>query len=155
VAVHGGGGTFAYEWNQNQMSNKQDEDISTVNLNIGLLGKYPFAIKNKLSLFPLLGIDYQICLSAKDEDGDELDFYGNKAGDLSALWFKFGVGLDVALTEKLYLSFEALMGIRPPNAFEKDMKDRFEDYFTGDVDVKVDETIAGGMSAKLAVGYKF
>jgi len=40
-------------------------------MNISFLGKYPFKINDKLSVFPLLGIDYQIMLSVKDEDGNE------------------------------------------------------------------------------------
>jgi opacity protein-like surface antigen len=162
VAVAGGGGTFKVtSKSPGESERSQDSDMSMMNLNIGLLGKYPFAINNKLSVFPLLGIDYAICLSAKDEDGDEYEGMDGDGGpgDFSALWFKFGGGLDFALTDKLYLRFEALYGIRLANKAETDMKDLAEKSFKpfkdagGSVDA---ETLLGhGLTAKLAVGYKF
>ncbi|MDR1029237.1 MAG: porin family protein [Treponema sp.] len=129
--VLGGGGKWGDE---------NTVDASMVNLNIGLLGKYPLVINEKMSVFPLLGIDYQITVSSKvnDEKNDD-------AGDLSALWFKLGGGLDYAITSKMYARLEALYGLRLANKFETDMKD--------DTD---GETLLGhGLTVKLAVGYKF
>jgi opacity protein-like surface antigen len=162
VAFAGGGGTFKTSMSfPGQPDSSSESDMSMMNLNIGLLGKYPFAINSKLTVFPLLGIDFAICLSAKDEDGDEYEGTdGNGApDDFSALWFKFGGGLDFALTEKLYLRFEALYGIRLPSKAETDIKDlaekglqQFKDA-GGSVDAK---TLLGhGLTAKLAVGYRF
>jgi opacity protein-like surface antigen len=120
--------------------------VSIMNLNISVLGKYPIAIGEKLSVFPLLGIDYQAALSLKDEDGEDAT---DKTEEFSALWFKLGGGLDYAITGNLYLRFEALYGIRLENEAEKNAK---KDY--GDVlDVK---TLLGhGLTAKIAVGFKF
>jgi hypothetical protein len=138
-------------------------DTSITNLSIGLLGKYPIAINPKLSVFPLLGIDYLICLSFKNDIEDDmwmvLDDNGNpsgSAGDFSALWFKIGGGVDFSFTDKIYLRFEALYGIRLANKYETDWKDYVEnnsDGFGDDVEAK---TLLGhGITAKLAVGYKF
>jgi hypothetical protein len=137
--VFGGGGTWKMFG--------EDVDISIMNMDIALLGKFPIAVGSSLTVFPLLGIDYQVTLSAKDEDGEEMENGdGDKmAGDYSALWFKFGGGLDYAITSKLYLRFEALYGIRLANKFETDMKDDFE----------ADVLLGHGLTAKLAVGYKF
>ncbi|MDR2392654.1 MAG: porin family protein [Treponema sp.] len=119
-----------------------DVDMSRMNFNIGLLGKYPFAMTDTLSLFPLLGIEYQICLSAKQGDNEFSD-----PGDLSALWFKLGGGGDFAFTPNIYLRGEALYGIRLANKFETDLKD------SGGSDAK---TLLGhGITVKLAVGYTF
>jgi opacity protein-like surface antigen len=129
-----------------------EENWSITNFNIGLLGKYPFAISDKLSLFPLLGIDYHICLSAKNKDGKDFkDADGNsRTGDFSAFWFKFGGGGDFALTKKIYLRLEALYGIRLANKDETDLKD---EYKKRGVDAK---TLLGhGLEVKLAAGYKF
>jgi hypothetical protein len=150
LAVFGGSGKFKMTYG----GQSSDLDISITNFNIGLLGKYPFTINDKLSLFPLLGIDYQICLSAENEDGDEIkgvDGNGG-SGDFSALWFKFGGGLDYSFTEKIYLRFEALYGIRLENKFENDL----QDYVQVPGVVVTTKTLLGhGLTAKLAVGYKF
>jgi opacity protein-like surface antigen len=153
VAVYGGSGTSKTTQTDRPDS---ESDMTSMNLNIGLLGKYPIAVNSKLTLFPLLGIDYAVCLSAKGEDGNDLEGLTGEvvdSGDFSALWFKFGGGLDFALTQNLYLRFEALYGIRLANTYEKDMKDMVEDSLGTDVEVK---TLLGhGLTAKLAVGYRF
>lgn len=148
LAFMGGGGKSKFTMTG---TDSEETDLSIANFNIGLLGKYPFAINDKLSLFPLLGIDYQICLSLKTdgEDYEGLDGDGGP-GDFSALWFKFGGGLDFAFTEKIYLRFEALYGIRLENQAEKDLKDSFEAM---DLDAKA--LLGHGLTAKLAVVYKF
>ena len=70
-----------------------ESGFSVMNLNIGLLGKYPFTINEKIAVFPLLGAEFIICLS-----------------DDNALWLKAGAGLDFTLTPKTYLRFESLYG---------------------------------------------
>jgi opacity protein-like surface antigen len=142
------------------VSSSSTANVSVSSLNIGLLGKYPFSINNKLSVFPLLGIEYQAFLAVQDEDGNDwkgVDGDGGP-GDFSALWFKLGGGLDYAFTQKLYLRFEALLGLRLPNKVELD-------GFDNDPVVKAAkstgadvETTGGGslgFTAKLAVGFKF
>jgi len=144
-------------------------------LNIGLLGKYPIAINDKFSLFPLLGAEYQIALSVKgkfddldgDGEADEGEYrrtnsdgsLGSKApGDWSSLWFKGGVGMDISFTDKLYLRLDLLYGIRLPSKAEKDMVDIMkktaaEEDSTMSVDAK---TLLGhGLTAKLAIGFRF
>jgi opacity protein-like surface antigen len=162
LGIYGGKGKFKYtvESTGADPQTLQDVDISYMNFNIGLLGKYPFMLNKKLSLFPLLGIEYNICLSAKDEDGEEyegLDGDG-KPADFSALWFKLGGGLDFSFTEKVYLRFEALYGLRLANKFENDMKDVMDDFIKSSIPgISTDtKTLLGhGLTAKIAVGFKF
>ena len=150
LAISGNGGTVKTSMSG---SGSNDVDSSLVNFNIGLLGKYPFAINDTLSFFPLLGIDYQVTLSAKVDGKDYEGFGGQdgKPGDFSALWIKFGGGVDYSITESLYLRLDALYGIRLANKFENDMKDTYEK--TPGVDA---ETLLGhGLTVKVGVGYKF
>jgi hypothetical protein len=116
-------------------------------LKLGLLGKYPIALSDALTLFPALGIEYDVVLSAKIDGTkvDDVDGMDMKSGDFSALWIKAGAGLDVQLTEKLYFRGEALFGIRLSNKFEKDMID----------DKGADAVLGLGPTVKLGVGYKF
>jgi hypothetical protein len=122
-----------------------------------------------MSVFPLLGIDYQAVLSAKIDDKDEnpVSFGGDEepkkiaSSDFSALWFKLGGGMDFAITEKLYLRCEALYGIRLANTFETDTKDMVDkavkNMKDNDPEIKSDvKTLLGhGLTVKLAVGYRF
>jgi opacity protein-like surface antigen len=132
VGVLGGGGKWS-----------SDYSASVMNLNISVLGKYPIAVGGKLSVFPLLGIDFQAALSVK-VDGEEHD----KPEEFSALWFKLGGGLDYAITGNLYLRFEALYGIRLENEAEKNTKKDNDG-------VDVTTLLGHGLTAKLAVGFKF
>jgi hypothetical protein len=155
LGFYGGGGTRTTTQETGGSSQSTDTDMSFTYFNIGLLGKYPFAINQKLSVFPLLGIEYDICLSAKTEDGDEYEGMDGEGGpgDFSALWFKLGGGLDFLFTEKIYLRFEALYGLRLASKAETDMKDMLDEKLGSDAETK---TLLGhGLTAKLAVGYKF
>jgi opacity protein-like surface antigen len=143
----GGGGKMKNE----EPGLTEESDMSVMGLDIGLLGKYPFAVNEKLSVFPLLGITYRVVLSVKDEDGNKIDDSGlADSGDFSALWFKLGGGLDFSFTDQVYLRGEALYGLRLANKFEKDMVDMFDEP---GVDTK---TLLGhGLEVKVAVGYRF
>jgi opacity protein-like surface antigen len=128
-----------------------ESDMPIMGLDIGLLGKYPFAVNEKLSVFPLLGITYRVVLSAKDEDGNQYqNSDGDDAqGDFSALWFKLGGGLDFSFTDHVFLRGEALYGLRFANMVENDLVDSIPSA----ADPK---TLLGhGHEVKIAVGYRF
>jgi len=76
---------------------------------ISLLGKYPFAINNKLRLFPLLGISFE----------------------LNTTFFRFGVGMDFLIANKIFLRPEVL----------------YDQYFS--------EYFSCRITVNLAVGYTF
>jgi opacity protein-like surface antigen len=154
LGILGGGGTAKMTQKMGGQSQSFEYDVSLAALNIGLLGKYPFTLNEKLSLFPLLGIEYRAVLSAKI-DGEKVD----DPVDLSALWFKFGGGLDYSFTDNIYLRFEALYGIRIRNKFEKDMKNILNDQLDiikaagGSGEAKT--RLGHGLTAALALGYRF
>jgi hypothetical protein len=148
LGLFGGGGTFKMEGG----GQSQESDMSFTGLDIGLLGKYPITIGEKISVFPLLGITYRVVLSAKDEDGDQYqNSDGDDApGDFSALWFKLGGGLDFSFTDHIYLRGGLLYGLRLANTFENDMVDAYDSQ---GADTK---TLLGhGLEVKIAVGYRF
>jgi opacity protein-like surface antigen len=125
----------------------EEIDMSYTSLTIGALGKYPFAINRTLSAFPLLGIDYLIATTVKEkETGVEED----DPGDLSALWFKLGGGLDISLSEQLYLRVGVLYGLRLASKWEKDAVAEMKD---AGYDAK--PLLGHGLTAKLALGFKF
>jgi hypothetical protein len=153
LGFFGGGGTIKSdvpEEAEEFFGSSAESDISVVGLDIGLLGKYPFAISDKLTVFPLVGINYRAILSAKLEDEDVDD-----PGDFSALWFKFGGGLDFSFTDKLYLHSGLLYGLRLANTFENDMVDSYDEMAEGLVEADTKTLLGHGLEIKLAVGYRF
>jgi hypothetical protein len=117
IGYRAGGG----KWESKNTVNPQSApDMTRSHLNIGLSVKYPS------KLFPIIGIDYAAATSGKikyPNKGDEYDFDGAnnqpEISALSSLWFKFGGGIDIALSPKIYLRAELLYGLRAANSFEE------------------------------------
>jgi hypothetical protein len=155
VGLFAGGGTMKAEMERKDLVGvglTSEMDYSVMGLDIGLLGKYPIAMSDSLTVFPLLGIAYRVMLSLKDEDGNQTENEnGNEnPGDYSALWFRLGSGLDYSLSDKLYLRGEALYGLRLANKVENDAVDELN---VPGADAK---TLLGhGLEIKLALGYRF
>lgn len=124
------------------------DDVVFTGLIIGVFGKYPF-IFDKFSVFPLLGVEYQLFFSGRYKGpGMSTD-----PEDYNAFWFKFGFGADYALTETLYLRGEFLYGFRPNNNAENDLESNYIAAYSPAL--SVDQGVGHGPSLKFAVGYKF
>lgn len=123
--------------------------------NLSLFGKYPFALAEKFSLFPLVGIDYQMVtdykvklgyLSGKlSRDGKNID-----PTDFSSLWIKGGVGGDISFTDAIYMRIEGLFGIGLPSKYANDGVKIMKD-----AGASGEATIGTGYTFKLAVGFRF
>jgi len=133
-------------------------DMERAYVNIGVFAKYPFDAGG-VRLFPLLGIDYEASVSGKLKytGGDEYPLDGTgvypEAGTLSALWFKFGGGVDVGLGDKTYLRAELLYGFRTASAFEKDCVVLYDTEFASTEDAQARQ--GSGLTLKVGVGVKF
>ena len=118
-----GGGKWASD---NAKEEPLPEDAQRTSLNVGAFGKYPVIDLGSVKAFPLLGIDYDMSMSAKLKlaNGGEYVFDGGNgrhaASALSALWVKFGCGADFDLGETLYLRAELLYGVRMANSAENE-----------------------------------
>jgi hypothetical protein len=125
-----------------------DEDKgSYMEVSIAVLGKFPFVLASRLSLFPLLGAEYRLCLSAKYENGDQYIADGQEAPlDLSAIWIRVGCGLDFAFTANFFLRAELIYGIRLTSKEEDDLKNTLSDGKT---------LLGHGGVAKAGIGYRF
>jgi len=111
---------------------------------LSLLGKYPINL-GAVTVFPLLGVEYNVVLSWRDENDQELGGV-SRAIDLSQLGFLAGVGMDYGLSDRLYLRGEAMFQLRLPSKFAKDMADLFPSGTPG---------YGMGPVIKIGVGYKF
>ncbi|MDR2807379.1 MAG: porin family protein [Spirochaetaceae bacterium] len=128
----------------NEKGEDADKGYNTTDLVLGVVGKYPFALGEKLSVFPFIGIDYRIVLGAsydgtKLEDGDGF----KKADMFNALSVLFGAGVDYNITGSLYVRGELGFGITFNTKLEDDKKDYIDSNFKGKIPIKI------------AVGYRF
>jgi hypothetical protein len=109
---------------------------SFAGLDLALLGKYPISLR-QLTVFPLLGFDYMIVVSAKNAGINVPE-----PTEASSFAFDFGGGLDFPLGNRLYLRGEFLYAIRLPSKNQRDRKNSLNKYILGN-----------GPTLKVAVGY--
>jgi len=126
------------------------KSLSAMQLGFSLLGKVPFQVGEKFTFFPLLGVDYNMVISVKDEDKnkDENPGYWNQFGFLA------GVGGDINLSKSLFLRMEGLFHIRLPSKNAKDAEAAGKLLAVG-TDAKVKATWGMGPQIKLGIGYRF
>ncbi|MDR1468062.1 MAG: hypothetical protein LBT00_02075 [Spirochaetaceae bacterium] len=118
-------------------------------LNLGVFLKYPFELSDIVTLSPMAGADYQMILSAKMDEKTETSIKNSTEeapGDLSALWIKGGVGIDLHVFYSLYFHGEVLFGVRLASKWEKDWVDTRKGGKTN---------LGIGPTVKLGVGYRF
>jgi hypothetical protein len=149
-----GTGDWKMKNNVPSVPDQKWEDLYLSSINIGLLLKYPFGINKTLKLFPALGINYQAVVFAEliNPNNTEITDILDHPGDLSAIWFQFGGGFDVSLSQRVYLRFEALYGFRPKNKMETDLIDDMKKVVSG-TSVTVEEILGHGPNIKLAFGF--
>jgi len=126
---------------------------TTTEFNIGLYGKYPFDLGG-IVLFPMLGMDFKIVLAQDTTvDGDKRTYKDmldkDPASELSSVWFKAGVGVDIPLGEKLYLRPIFLYGLGLNSKAQNDGQD------TLNKDKTLGSYVNHGLDIKVALGFKF
>jgi hypothetical protein len=162
-----GGYRETMEYNSASLTDEEGVGYETM-LGISLLGRYPFVLNEKWTVFPLLGAEVFIALVEKRQpDGDrvydrtegalasDLDKDG-KSYPLSAWNFmlvKVGAGMDYTLSRFLFLRGEFFYSLRLQTGYE-----------TGAVEVvkamlNVSSPrllgLTSGPSLRIALGYRF
>ena len=141
---------------------------SELSLGFSLMGKYPFTINERVTWFPMLGVEYQIALVQKrKQDGIE---YNRTDGHLvedrdkndepyplsawNSWWINVGAGLDYDLTESLFLRSELFFGFRLPTAYEMGA---LEVVKNPPMNVKNPSLggLTGSPTMKISIGYRF
>ncbi|MDR0403058.1 MAG: hypothetical protein LBH35_05650 [Treponema sp.] len=121
-----------------------DEDYVSHTFVVDLLGKYPFAITQSVTIFPVLGIGLKFPFAGNSNSDKEHDIAWGVA-------VKGGAGFDFSFTRRLFLRCEALFGYQ----FLSDKNAKVEQNGQT-VDFKFKS--AGynlGPQVKVALGYKF
>jgi opacity protein-like surface antigen len=110
----------------------EDYQLAGSNLAFGLYIKYPFTLNNKISIFPIAGIQGSIGLSqnfARDFDARNAkkgESYGN-AKDWSNFAIKFGAGVDIKMSGIIFLRAELLGNYRFNTALDEAFIDAVKD----------------------------
>jgi len=138
-------GSGTYVWDEGSSSGTLDYG-SMLQLGFTLLGKYPFKLK-AVTLYPLLGINYNLVVSAKDKAGNKAD----KPGDLNQFGIQLGGGVDYYLTEALFIRGEILFQLRFASKYQDDQVKVVKAQYG----ISPDTTVGMGPVIKAAVGYKF
>ncbi|MDR1129345.1 MAG: hypothetical protein LBL20_08555, partial [Treponema sp.] len=137
-------------------------------LGISLVGKYPFVLNGKWSVFPLLGAEYLIALVERRQPDGEKVFdrtKGNLAADtdkdgepypLSAwnsLLIKVGAGADYSFTRFLFLRGEFFYSFRLQTRYETGAVEMVKAQFNVSSPKLIGLT--SGPSLRIALGYRF
>ncbi|MCL2802225.1 MAG: hypothetical protein FWD28_10755 [Treponema sp.] len=135
--------TFAFGKINDDLFYDVSIDTNYTILNLSILGKYPISLGDGMTVFPAAGIDYQMVLSMSSNGVSWTD--ANEY--MSALWFKFGVGLDYDLDDSMYLRFLGLYGLRLQNKYESETISALFNI--------PNYNMGHGFTLKAAVGFRF
>ena len=135
-------------------------------LSFSLLGKYPFRFGPRFTLFPLLGMEFQISLVQKrtisdgyvynrDDGLRERDKDGNayRLSDWNSFFVELGCGADLEIMKRIYLRGELLYAFRLMTSYEKKNLDLIK-IMTGDNDPSMGGLTSGPI-LRLSAGYRF
>jgi opacity protein-like surface antigen len=138
VGLQGGVNTFTEtnisDFSDGTTRNAADTGNGTeAMLAVSLLGKYPIALNERFTLFPLAGLEYQIALlerRAKNgrpayDRADGRHEFDSDSNALTlplfnALLVDIGAGLDTQVAPSVYLRTELLYGFRLQTFYEQD-----------------------------------
>ena len=87
---------------QSDQSNDVDRQMSFLDLSVA--GKYPINLAMGIAIFPLVGLEYDLNLSASNLGGQE------KQSDLNDLYLLLGLGVDIHVTPTVYFRPEVNYG---------------------------------------------
>jgi len=141
---------------------------SETNLGFSLLGKYPFSLNEKISWFPMFGIEYQIALIQKRQPSGDL-VYDRSKGSLpedrdkndnpyplsawNSFWIDVGAGIDCNISKALFLRGELLFGFRLPTSYELGALEVVKNPPMNVSNPKL-SGLTGGPALKLGIGYR-
>ncbi|MDR2693136.1 MAG: hypothetical protein LBB74_02850 [Chitinispirillales bacterium] len=123
------------------MNSEWEQNMSALNVNIGLWLKYPYDVSEAVKLFPMAGVEYEICTIITRD----IRFLG--ANRWSRTWFKAGAGGDFNLSERVYLHPVVLYGIGWKNSTERSL--------VKEAGALADTKISHGLTARIGIGYRF
>jgi hypothetical protein len=170
ILIQGGNNTYSEDmlYTANSLADSRGTGSET-SLGFSLMGKYPFVINEKLSGFPLLGLEYQIALiERRRPDGEaeynrakgkgiapaDMDKNGNSypLSAWNSLWINVGGGIDYTITGRFFLRGELFFGFRLPTTYELGALEVVKKQF--DIDNPALGGLTGSPTLKICIGYR-
>jgi hypothetical protein len=124
--------------------NWDDDSLSLSFLTLGLFGKYPIAVGGA-TVFPMLGVQMDMNLSATYEGNDIFEDSSDLADAFNRLWVKLGIGADISLSDSVFIRPALLYGINFGSKFIRDLKSEMDDM----------SSFHHGLDLRLAIGFRF
>jgi hypothetical protein len=169
VSMQGGLGGYreTADYDSSGLSDDKGTGYETL-LGISLVGKYPFVLNEKWSVFPLLGAEYLIAFVERRQPDGEKVFdrtKGNLAADMdkdgepyplsawNSLLIKVGAGADYTLTRFLFLRGEFFYSFRLQTRYETGAVEMVKTQFN--VSSPKLSGLTSGPSLRIALGYRF
>jgi opacity protein-like surface antigen len=96
--------------------------------NGGLVGGWLWSIFLKIPdigrmmWFPMVGIESRMMTWIRPGDDANTDLVVDNHQTWNNFWYKFGIGFDVEITDKIYACNEYLLGFRSKNNYEKELQ---------------------------------
>ncbi|MDR2509934.1 MAG: hypothetical protein LBC77_04740 [Spirochaetaceae bacterium] len=146
--------------NTNKDVKKADgyQSLSSITMRFNVLAKYPVRINPLTTVFPALGLGYELFLSTLQDAKEGLfrtsgnysytdPLVGTETAlaALSVLWFKAGAGFDVTLGGRWYFRGGVLYGVR--------LNSKMETYLIESID-GIESIFGQGLEIKAALGYR-
>ena len=169
VMFQGGSNSYAEDMiiaGQTEMAGKGlGEEIS---FGISLMGKYPFSLNEKLTLFPMLGLEYHFAIRqwrqpegeftvdrTKGKLAEDVDKDSNPypLSAFNSLWINIGAGLDYNFARSFFLRTEFVFGFRLPTPYEMGALEFVESQFDA-TNIKLGG-LTGNPTLRFAIGYRF
>ena len=138
-------------------------------LSFSLLGKYPFSLNEKLTVYPMLGMDYKVSLvqrrrfTSATPYGDAVidptvmpdpsTSLTSSQADFNSFHVRLGGGAEYLLTDRIFVRGDVLFGIRLMTDYERKNLDYMK-KMTYDNSPKLGG-LSFGPSVRLAAGYRF
>ena len=121
-----------------------NETLNLTYLRFGLFGKIPFDL-GVVSLFPMLGVQYDFGLDGRYENNNLFENSAKKADYMNRLWVKLGFGADINVARRVYFRPSVLYGLNFGSKDDRDMEYEFPNI----------RTFHHGLDARLALGLRF
>ena len=134
-------------------------------MGFSLLGKYPFRLSPRFTVYPLLGMDYQASLIQERTQPDgwvydrsdglrekDKDGHAYKLSDWNSLFVDIGGGADFAISGNIFIRGEFIYSFRLMTSYEtKNLE--FMKTMTGDNNPKLGG-LTSGPTIRLSAGYR-
>ena len=138
-----------------------------ISLGFSLMGKYPFAVSERVSWFPMIGLEYHVALLQRRQAGgivydrssgiaiEDRDVNGNPypLSAWNSLWINIGAGMDHNIIGSLFLRAELLFGIRLPTRYERGALEVVQEEM-GVSNPRL-RGLTGNPTFKIGLGYRF